>query len=435
MPQRKIPGGEMLGVYLEPIPAESIRVGSLLRDAAGRVSFIVDESYIARGPGRPLLSLTFYDRRAEEGTLARLRDPHNKLGALDSLPPFFANLLPEGVLYDIVESQLPFDERNAFGMIKRLGTDLPGAVVIRPEGTYLEKISDLPEYRKAAENSEGNPLIKFSLAGVQLKFSMVKSGDLLTMPASGTGGRFIVKFPSQTYPLLPEIEYSAMRLAEAAGVRIADIELVSTANLQGINDTFLSTGRHVLCVERFDRSQERRIHMEDFAQILEAVGNRKYHKGNIDTEFHVIAQFTVNPVTSVLEMIRRVTVDIMLGNGDNHLKNTSLIYPDGRTPELSPAYDIVPTVYFNPDDTLALKFGGKRRFESVGEHQFERLALFVGIEARVLVKQVRTTIERAVAAWPTLLRTLPWPDEVRQCLAVRWERLPLVQGRPNPFTP
>jgi IS605 OrfB family transposase len=72
-----------------------------------------------------LLSLTFYDRRAEEGTLARLRDPHNKLGTLDSLPPFFANLLPEGILYDIVESQLPFDERHAFGMIKCLGADLP----------------------------------------------------------------------------------------------------------------------------------------------------------------------------------------------------------------------------------------------------------------------------------------------------------------------
>ena len=40
------------------------------------------------------------------------------------------------------------------------------------------------------------------------------------------------------------------------------------------------------------------------------------------------------------------TFSILIGNGDMHLKNWSLLYLDGRTPVLSPAYDFVSTVHY-----------------------------------------------------------------------------------------
>jgi serine/threonine-protein kinase HipA len=43
----------------------------------------------------------------------------------------------------------------------------------------------------------------------------------------------------------------------------------------------------------------------------------------------------------VHELLRRLVVNEMLGNPDMHLKNIGVIYPDGRTPRLPPAYDIV----------------------------------------------------------------------------------------------
>ena len=52
-----------------------------------------------------------------------------------------------------------------------------------------------------------------------MKFSMIAAGERLTIPAHGEGGRTIVKLPSKDYPDLPEIEYGAMRLAEAVGVQ------------------------------------------------------------------------------------------------------------------------------------------------------------------------------------------------------------------------
>ena len=53
---------EVLGVYLEPTASQSVRVGSLLRDPTGAVNFVVDESYIERGPDRPILISPFMRR-------------------------------------------------------------------------------------------------------------------------------------------------------------------------------------------------------------------------------------------------------------------------------------------------------------------------------------------------------------------------------------
>jgi serine/threonine-protein kinase HipA len=60
------------------------------------------------------------------------------------------------------------------------------------------------------------------------------------------------------------------------------------------------------------------------------------------------------------EFFRRLVFSVLIGNGDMHLKNWSLLYPDRRTPVLSPAYDFVATLPYIPNDTLALTFGGSR---------------------------------------------------------------------------
>ena len=189
----------------------------------------------------------------------------------------------------------------------------------------------------------------------------------------------------------------------------------------------------MLAVTRFDREGgDRRIHAEDFAQILGAIGDQKYRKANVETMVHLASRFTSDPVASVLEMVRRIVIDLMLGNGDSHLKNTSFIYPDGKTPTLSPAYDIVPTVFFNPKDDLALKFGGKRKFENIRTHEFERLANYVDVNPRVITREIDHTVERANDAWPDILKDLPWPKSLGKALAARWPHLALFEGMRNP---
>ena len=44
-----------------------------------------------------------------------------------------------------------------------------------------------------------------------------------------------------------------------------------------------------------------------------------------------------------------------------YLKNWSLIYPDGHTPQLAPAYDFVSTVRYVADDRLPCLSQKRRR--------------------------------------------------------------------------
>ncbi len=64
-------------------------------------------------------------------------------------------------------------------------------------------------------------------------------------------------------------------------------------------------------------------------------------------------------------MARRLAFSLLIGNGDAHLKNWSLIYRDRRNPTLSPAYDFVSTAAYGTRsgqaDDLGLRFDRTRR--------------------------------------------------------------------------
>jgi serine/threonine-protein kinase HipA len=146
------------------------------------VRFTADPSYVAAEP-RPVLGQIF------EEDPERIRPSHHRLA------PWFSNLLPEkdGPLREIVAQQLGVHPDREFYLLAGLGHDLPGAVTVVPDdGT------DLPEPPRMPP-ADNRPLekvhLKFSLAGVQLKLSMLRDRRGLTFPASGEGGNWIVKLP------------------------------------------------------------------------------------------------------------------------------------------------------------------------------------------------------------------------------------------------
>jgi serine/threonine-protein kinase HipA len=96
-------------------------------------------------------------------------------------------------------------------------------------------------------------MVKFSLAGVQLKLTGDLRGDRLTLPGQGESGRFIIKLPAKPYPGLPEAEFAAMQLAQVVGVDTAHCQLVSRDIVRGVPAEFLAHGDNVLVVDRFDR--------------------------------------------------------------------------------------------------------------------------------------------------------------------------------------
>jgi serine/threonine-protein kinase HipA len=129
------------------------------------------------------------------------------------VPPFFSNLLPEGPLRKYLAERAGVGEQSEFFLLWLLGRDLPGAVSVHPvEGEELP-----PQVEAELTPAERNNMLRFSLAGVQLKFSALKNGVKaggLVIPAEGVGGSWIVKLPSQQYSGVPENEYSMMTIAK-----------------------------------------------------------------------------------------------------------------------------------------------------------------------------------------------------------------------------
>ena len=397
----------VLGVHLVSPDGVPVRAGILMRDVDGATAFVADEAYL-RDPVSPILSLSWYVPGREEETQARLADRRGKIGLNGQLPPWFAGLLPEGALRELVLAEMGAGDHDQFDVLVRLGADLPGAVLILPETAVPASAGPViptPAASGLAAQPEG--LVKFSLAGVQLKFAAEVVGERLTAPARAGEGRYILKVPSDRFQALPEAEYAAMMLCRALGLTTAECRLVPTGEIGGVPKAFLEEGPTALLVERFDRPPGGgRIHMEDAAQIIGAVGERKYTMANGETVLNMIARFSTDWRADVLEGIGRLVADVLIGNGDSHLKNWSFVFPGDGEVRLSPAYDIVPTVLYLPADTLALEFAGSRAFETVSLHRFRRVAKFLRLEPDWIEAHVRRLVERALETWPQALEGL-----------------------------
>ncbi|WP_246777740.1 HipA domain-containing protein [Rhizobium sp. BG4] len=146
--------------------------------------------------------------------------------------------------------------------------------------------------------------------------------------------------------------------------------------------------------------------MEDMAQILGALGERKYTMGTGETVLNMIRRFSTDWRADVLEGFRRIVADILIGNGDNHLKNWSFLFPSPGEIRLSPAYDIVPTVLYIPDDQMALQFVNTSNFNTVTFRRFRRAAKFLGLEEDWIEAEISRQVKHAVEVWQTLVPSL-----------------------------
>lgn len=370
------------------------RVGVINRLAGDRQLFAFEESYVD-DPARPTLSLSF---KGQRGTL--VTTPRSYVARV---PPFFANLLPEGHLRTYLAAHAGVKPEREFFLLATLGADLPGGLIVTPLDRDHEAAPtpEAPSRTRAKEGTEP-PVLRFSLAGVQLKFSAIlEAAGGLTIPAGGLGGSWIVKLPSAQFPAVPENEFAMLELARAIGIEVPANRLVPVAEIKGLPRDAARLGGNALAVERFDRGPAgQRIHMEDFAQIFGLFPEDKYDRRSYANIAAVLWAETTPEDT--YEFLRRLVFSVLIGNGDMHLKNWSLLYPDDRTPVLSPAYDFVSTVPYITGDKLALGFGGSRSLDAVTKDQVRRFADAARLPVSPLWEVVQETVARTVAAWRRL---------------------------------
>lgn len=350
-------------------------------------------------------------------------DPSRRRNASGSVPEWFANLLPEpgSGLRTMIGRELGRANPHDFQLLTFLGHDLPGAVRVVAESD----LGDIPELADRTAPDVNQP-IRFSLAGVQAKFSMRWEGKGLVLPMSGQGGDWIVKLPDRRFPDVPTNEYAMLTWAKLAGIDVPDIALLRGADVNGLPDGLIDSDELAFAVRRFDRTPAGRVHQEDFAQVRETAAERKYDRSSYSGIARVLAQLCPEDLD---EYVRRLAAMVVMGNLDAHLKNWTLRYPDGHHARLSPAYDLV-SVSAYPEyrrDELAFRLNGGRIARNVTSKSFREFAERAELDTTTTLQTVAATVAALVAGWPEIKHGYQLPEFLVEHVDKRLGSLALIK--------
>jgi len=164
----------------------------------------------------------------------------------------------------------------------------------------------------------------------------------------------IVKSGRQEYPGLAANEFLCMCIAKESGLEVPEF--------------YLSKNKELFVMQRFDRTPEGTpIGFEDMA-VLAGFSSREKYKTSYTHVAKLVEAFASGPnvAPSLQALFDMVALSCVVGNGDAHLKNFGLLYTDPSTNDcrLAPAFDVVNTTAYIPEDVLALDLCGQKSFFS-----------------------------------------------------------------------
>ena len=319
---------------------------------------------------------------------------------------FLDGLLPEGEPRRAIARELGVRAEDTYGLVSGIGRDCAGAVIIQPAddpppatAAAAEPITDA-ELSDLVANLRSAPLgvggdVRVSLAGVQEKLVLTRMpGGGWGRPVGGAPSTHILKPEIAAFPYTVENEALCMRFARHLGLAVPRIETIEIA------------GRRVIVVERYDRTvapdgSVERIHQEDLCQATGTPPEAKYEDDggpSLARVAEIIA--LVARVNSLPRLLEIVTVNVLIGNGDAHAKNLSLLHERTGAMSVAPAYDLLSTLYYR-DNRLAMYIDDVRRMDRVTTQRIVNEAARWGMaeaEARAVVGSLLAAAPEALAA-------------------------------------
>ena len=283
---------------------------------------------------------------------------------------FFAEFLPEGRNYEWLAQSLPYSERTLYGMLRKYGKDIAGALTIYdPEDPVYpvkaetelvdgKNIRYLLEHmpQEALANSPDSG--KTSLGGVQGKIVLAKKGASWYRVHNGYPSTHILKPVVPEYPTLIYDEAFCMQMAYISGLTRHPVWI---ENFDGAD---------ALVIERYDRNNNPeggRVHQEDFNQALGAHGLEKYQEYSGKVSARRIAQTLARfgAEEDVAKFASQLVFAVAIGNLDMHAKNVSILHFPDETIALAPTYDQVPLRHQTTDGRMALAINGEYRHANI----------------------------------------------------------------------
>jgi len=382
-----------------------------------RTLFAFIDSYI-NDALRPVLGLGFKDSLG--GLLTNFKPTQTQL------TPFFSNLLPEEGMRNYLAERAGVNPAREFFLLWVLGQDLAGAITVESaDGEALPP----NVHQQIEDETKIDAPMRFSLAGVQLKFSAVQQANGgLTIPVTGQGGSWIVKLPSSRFEAVPENEYSMMELARMLGMNVPETQLLPVNQIANIprgigkfGDAFKNAQAFV--IKRFDRVDDQAVHIEDFAQVFGVYPQDKYKKASMRNIAQVIG--IEGQDEDIAEFTRRLVFNTLIGNADMHLKNWSVIYKDKRSASIAPAYDFVSTIPYIPDDSASLKVSRSKKFSDFTLDELSHLAAKAMLPEKLVLDTARQTVAGFHEVWAKEKTHLPLTKSMIEAIETHLRSIPL----------
>jgi serine/threonine-protein kinase HipA len=362
--------------------------------------------------------------------------------------PFLWGLLPDNA--DTLQrwailATPPADEHNPFTLLEHYGRDCAGAIqFVRPQDVESVALSGSTQW--LTEEEIGNQLRairddpnawtfddsggRFSLAGAQAKFALLRQGDKWGRPQGATPTTHIIK------PGIPEFRASALNehvcltLAAASGLRAARSSIVEF------------DGESAIVVERYDRvmhdGQVSRLHQEDFCQALAVMPSQKYQDDggpSLTRMSRLIrgAQRARPAAETSQRLLLATAFNWLIAGTDAHAKNYSLLLSQ-RQVGLAPLYDVAsyaPYPKYDPERVrLAQSVGGEYRMAGIGLPQWREQAESLGVDSDVfagaladLAETTAANIDLVCREDAALATDAEFTEQLREALTRRVESL------------
>jgi serine/threonine-protein kinase HipA len=334
---------------------------------------------------------------------------------------FLRNFFPEGNALDELIACFHLSKSNTFGLVRALGLDIPGALIIlSPELMTVNK----PIFRIITENEltqrlddrghfslivwDGKP--RLSVAGVQDKINVIINEEgQLGFGEGALCSTHILKFEKQKLSHLVLNEYITMQLAKYCGLTVANVQLMSFGD------------NPALLVERFDRqfispTKVNRRHVIDGCQALNLPPEYKYERnfgGGRDVR-HIregasyvklfdFANHCINPASTKQQMLDWALFNALIYNYDAHGKNISF-FVGSKGISLAPFYDLVNIkMYPTFEQEMAMAFGDEFDGNVVNAYQLADFAdschisrAFVAVQLQSLIKKLNYALDKEI---------------------------------------
>jgi serine/threonine-protein kinase HipA len=228
------------------------------------------------------------------------------------------------------------------------------------------------------------------------------------------GREWIAKFPARNDPFdVPLAEWATLELAREAGLTTPPTRLET-----------LPDGRHVLLIQRFDRTPSdrgmARRHMVSALTLLAL-----HEQDSPDASYAAIADALSeygargSIASDRTELFARMVFNILVSNDDDHLRNHAFLLEPHVGWRLSPLYDVVPRPQVAQERMLHLAVGPRGRLATL-DNAFEgagRFGLSSPDAARIIDR-----IARVVRGWRTTFERLRIPAALCDQLATAFRR-------------